>query len=140
MCFSLNTGGPVNSVSGFFAAGGVIHDGKGNWVLGYNRFLGKCSVAIVELWGILDDVLILQNQGYNQVSIHSNNLEIVIGISNSILEESSSNLIRRIQQILAEEEKRSLRYVLREANKTADALAKMTFPNDEVLHMFDDLL
>ncbi|MBA0560534.1 hypothetical protein Golob_017423 [Gossypium lobatum] len=109
MCFSLNTGGAVNSVSGFFAAGGVIHDGKGNWVLGYNRFLGKCSVAIVELWGILDDLLILQNQGYNEVAIHSDNLEIVIGISNSILEESSSNLIRRIQQILAEEEKRSLR-------------------------------
>ncbi|MBA0802814.1 hypothetical protein Gohar_013084, partial [Gossypium harknessii] len=139
MCFFLNTGGAVNFVSGFFAAGGVIRDGKGNWVLGYNCFLGKCLVAVVELKGILDNLLILQKQGYNEVTIHFDNLEIVIGISKSILEESSSNLIRRIQQILVEEEKRSLRYVLREANKIANALAKMTFPNDEVLHMFDDL-
>ncbi|KAH1057014.1 hypothetical protein J1N35_035079 [Gossypium stocksii] len=27
----------------------VIRDQKGTWILGYNRFLGKCSVAIAEL-------------------------------------------------------------------------------------------
>ncbi|XP_017628711.2 F-box protein At3g07870-like [Gossypium arboreum] len=117
---------------------GVIRDGKGNWVLGYNRFLGKCLVVVAEFWGILDGLLLLQEQGYDEVTIHSDNLEIIISISNSILEELSFNLIRRIQQILAKEEKRSLRYILREANRIANALAKMTLPNDEVLHMFDD--
>ncbi|MBA0668201.1 hypothetical protein Goklo_001146 [Gossypium klotzschianum] len=54
MCFYLNTNGVVHSVSGFSVPGGVICDGKGKWILGYNRSLGKCLVAVVELWGILD--------------------------------------------------------------------------------------
>ncbi|MBA0834128.1 hypothetical protein Goarm_006508, partial [Gossypium armourianum] len=40
----------VHSVSGFSAAGGVIRDGKGKWILGYNHFLEKCSVAVAKLW------------------------------------------------------------------------------------------
>ncbi|MBA0576217.1 hypothetical protein Golob_025086, partial [Gossypium lobatum] len=41
-------------MSSFSTIGGVIRDGKGKWILGNNRFLGKCSVAVAELWGILD--------------------------------------------------------------------------------------
>ncbi|MBA0824573.1 hypothetical protein Goarm_021233 [Gossypium armourianum] len=29
-------------------SGGVIRDGKRNWILGYNRFLGKCSVTVAK--------------------------------------------------------------------------------------------
>ncbi|MBA0663599.1 hypothetical protein Goklo_003704 [Gossypium klotzschianum] len=125
MCFSLNIDGAVNSGSGFSVVGGVICDGKGNWVLGYNRFLGKCSVIVVELWSILDEKLILQKQGYDKVVIQFENLEIVIAISDRKLEGLTSNLIKRIQQILAKEEKWLLRYVPKEDNKFVDALAKM---------------
>ncbi|MBA0813902.1 hypothetical protein Gohar_027720 [Gossypium harknessii] len=59
MCVYLNIDVVVNSVSGFSATSGVIHYRKGNWILGYNRFLRKCSVAVVELWGLLDGLLLL---------------------------------------------------------------------------------
>ncbi|MBA0646393.1 hypothetical protein Goklo_014364, partial [Gossypium klotzschianum] len=87
---------------------GVIRDGKGNWILGYNRFLGKCSVVVAKLWGILDGLLLLQKQGYNEVIIQSDNLEIIVSISDSKIEGPNVTLIRRIQQILANEEKWSL--------------------------------
>ncbi|MBA0608493.1 hypothetical protein Godav_020707 [Gossypium davidsonii] len=99
-------------------SGGVIRDGKRNWILGYNRFLGKCSVAVAKFWGILDGLLLLQKQGYDDVTFHYDNLEIVIAIT--------------------KEEKWLLRHVLREANKIANALVKMALSNDEILHMFDD--
>ncbi|MBA0805021.1 hypothetical protein Gohar_004567, partial [Gossypium harknessii] len=38
---------------------GVIRDGKRKWILGYNHFLEKCSVAVAKLWGILDGLLLL---------------------------------------------------------------------------------
>ncbi|MBA0742348.1 hypothetical protein Gogos_015416, partial [Gossypium gossypioides] len=66
------------------------------------------------------------------------NLEIGIAISDSNIEGSKSTLIRRTQQILANEEKWSLRYVPSGTNKIADALAKMTLSNDEVLYMFEN--
>ncbi|MBA0600746.1 hypothetical protein Gorai_003946, partial [Gossypium raimondii] len=97
-----------------------------------------CSVVATELWGILDGLHILQKQGYNEVTIHSDSLEVVAAISNNKPKRTNSALIRRIQQIFVNEEKWSLRYVPRETNKIADALAKMTLLNDEVLHMFDD--
>ncbi|KAK5812825.1 hypothetical protein PVK06_028267 [Gossypium arboreum] len=34
--------------SGYSRICRVIRDGKRNWILGYNRFLGKCSVIITE--------------------------------------------------------------------------------------------
>ncbi|MBA0847739.1 hypothetical protein Goshw_022411 [Gossypium schwendimanii] len=37
----------------------IIRDEKGKWILGYNLFLGKCSVFVAELWSILDGLLLL---------------------------------------------------------------------------------
>ncbi|MBA0676941.1 hypothetical protein Gohar_017456 [Gossypium harknessii] len=84
--------------------------------------------------------IIHRKQGYDEVTIQFDNLEIVVAISNSKLEESNSTLIKRIQQILANEENWTLRYVPRENNRIADALAKLALLNDEELHMFDDPL
>ncbi|MBA0805022.1 hypothetical protein Gohar_004567, partial [Gossypium harknessii] len=50
ICVYLNTDSVVHSVSGLSAAGGVIRDGKRKWILGYNHFLEKCSVAVAKLW------------------------------------------------------------------------------------------
>ncbi|MBA0619102.1 hypothetical protein Godav_028340, partial [Gossypium davidsonii] len=117
---------------------GVIRDGKGKWILGYNRFLGKYSVAVAELWGILDGLLLLQKQGYDEVTVQLDNLENVISICESKLGGPKNSLIRRIQQILAFEEKWLLIYVPRETNRAADALAKMGLLSGETLHMFED--
>ncbi|MBA0818810.1 hypothetical protein Gohar_025536, partial [Gossypium harknessii] len=59
---------------------GVIRYGKGKWILGYNHFLGKYSVAVAELWVILDGLLLLQKQGYDEVTVQLDNLENVISI------------------------------------------------------------
>ncbi|KAH1057185.1 hypothetical protein J1N35_035250 [Gossypium stocksii] len=137
MCFSLNTNGVVHSGSSLFAASGVIHDGKGNWILGYNRYLEKCSVFAAELWGILDSSDLLQKQGYNGVIIQSDNLEAVVAINNSKLEGSNSTPVEWILKILSIEEKWCLKYVPKETNKITDALAKMTISNYEDLYMFE---
>ncbi|MBA0699839.1 hypothetical protein Goari_001444 [Gossypium aridum] len=68
--------------------------GKGSWIVGYNRFLGKCSVFVAELWGILDGLLLIQKQGYNEIIIQFDNLEVVVAISDSKLERSNSTLVR----------------------------------------------
>ncbi|KAH1063467.1 hypothetical protein J1N35_028454 [Gossypium stocksii] len=58
---------PSNRIDSFFV-GGVIRDDRGQWVLGYNRPLGKCTVTVAELWGIFDGLLLLQKQGYAEVA------------------------------------------------------------------------
>lgn len=137
-CVFLNTDGAVHPVSGLSAAGGVIRDNKGEWILGYNRFLGECSIATAELWGVLDGLLILQKQGYDEVIIQSDNIENVISINDNKMGDSKNSLIRRIQQVLAFEKKWSLNYAPRDTNRVADALAKRALSSSESLNIIED--
>lgn len=137
MCFYLNIDGVVHSSFGFSTSGGVIRDGKGDWIMGYNRFLGKCSVVVAELQDILDGLLFLQKQGYDEVIIQSNNIKNIVSISDKKIEGSKTTLLKRIQQIIAFEEKWPLSYVPRESNRIA-SLTKTGLSSDEVLHMFED--
>lgn len=73
-CVFLNIDGVVQMNTGLFVVGGMIRDEKGKWILGYNRFLGKYLVFVVELWGILDGLLLLHKQGHDKVLILSDNL------------------------------------------------------------------
>ncbi|MBA0582142.1 hypothetical protein Gorai_024293 [Gossypium raimondii] len=38
----------------FATAGGFVCDHNGEWIFGFNRYLGMCTVVDAELWGILD--------------------------------------------------------------------------------------
>ncbi|KAH1074751.1 hypothetical protein J1N35_027079 [Gossypium stocksii] len=62
---------------GYVASKGVARDHKGNWIVGFSRFLGVFSPFEVEFWGIPDGILILLNKGYRQILILSDNLEVV---------------------------------------------------------------
>ncbi|MBA0776849.1 hypothetical protein Gotri_011791, partial [Gossypium trilobum] len=75
----------------------VIRDEKGKWILRYNFFLRKYSIFIAELCGILDSLLLLRKQIYDEVTIQSDNLEVVEAIYDNKLECSNSTLVRRIQ-------------------------------------------
>ncbi|MBA0686867.1 hypothetical protein Goari_014442 [Gossypium aridum] len=50
-------------------ARGVLQNEAGEWIIGYNRHVGKWLVFDAELWGILDGLGLLQWQGYNKVVI-----------------------------------------------------------------------
>ncbi|MBA0743605.1 hypothetical protein Gogos_006271, partial [Gossypium gossypioides] len=49
--------------SGSAAVERVLRDEKEDWVLGYNRFLGNCSIFEEKLWGILDGLKLTQRRG-----------------------------------------------------------------------------
>ncbi|MBA0753391.1 hypothetical protein Gogos_022207 [Gossypium gossypioides] len=59
------------------SVGGVLRDQDGNWILGFNCYLGNCTPFDEELWGILDGLLILLNKGYKRATIQTDNLEVV---------------------------------------------------------------
>ncbi|MBA0813389.1 hypothetical protein Gohar_027245 [Gossypium harknessii] len=86
----------------------------------------------------LDGLLLIQKQGYDEVVIQSNNLDVVKIVGNNKFERSNFALIRRNQQILLNEEKWFLEYILREFNKAANAITKIASLDDEDLHMFED--
>ncbi|MBA0721380.1 hypothetical protein Golax_008926, partial [Gossypium laxum] len=87
--------------------------------------VGKCSEFDAELWGSLDGLVLLQQQGYNKIMIHSDSLQVIKGIYDSSLVDSNSALIRRIHQILLKVDHWRIKHVSREKNRVVDCLAKM---------------
>ncbi|KAK5839190.1 hypothetical protein PVK06_007960 [Gossypium arboreum] len=121
----LNAVGAVSRTSGRAAAGGVIWDSTGNWIMGYNRFIGNCSIFDAELWGILDGLKLIQWRGHDNVIIHSDSLEVVKAIHENDSKKPTSALLRRIHQILSQERQWIIRHIPREENKSVDYLAKI---------------
>ncbi|MBA0874214.1 hypothetical protein Goshw_013595, partial [Gossypium schwendimanii] len=117
----------------------MVGNRVGEWIFGYNRHVGKCSVFDVELWGILDGLVLLQRQGYNKIVIHSNSLQVIKGICDSSLVDSNFVLIRRIHHILSHVEHWSLRYVSRKKNRVDDCLVKMSINKKEDLQVYDSM-
>ncbi|MBA0665248.1 hypothetical protein Goklo_005136, partial [Gossypium klotzschianum] len=77
MWVHLFSDGAVARNSGSAFAGSVVRDPVGNWILRFNCYLGRCTPFEVELWGILDKLLILLNKGYKRATIQIDNLEVV---------------------------------------------------------------
>ncbi|MBA0875636.1 hypothetical protein Goshw_007301 [Gossypium schwendimanii] len=63
----------VASGNGSASARGVLQDQHGNWILGFNHFLKRCSIFKAKLWGILDGLLVLVSKTFKRTMIQTNN-------------------------------------------------------------------
>ncbi|MFQ6643822.1 hypothetical protein Gotur_018504 [Gossypium turneri] len=72
----LHTDGIVNVFTGLASTGGVVRNYLGDWIMGFNHFLGNCSVFNVEIWGILDDLSLLKDWGMERILIQVDNIEL----------------------------------------------------------------
>ncbi|MBA0817576.1 hypothetical protein Gohar_019654 [Gossypium harknessii] len=90
--------------------------------MGYNRFLGECSVFDVELWGILDGLSLIQDKHFEGVLIQVDSLKMIETIREFSSTDSNSTLIRRIHQILAKVGHWVIEYIPNELNEIAAEL------------------
>ncbi|KAK5845345.1 hypothetical protein PVK06_001517 [Gossypium arboreum] len=134
----LFTDGAVQLDSGLAAAGGVVRDKERQWIMGFHRFIGKCSVFNAELWGILEGLKLIRRLGLDHVIIHSDSLEVVESILGSISTGSNSALIRRIHNLMSQENHWFMQYIPREQNQVADCLAKQALREKGDPQVLDD--
>ncbi|MBA0627129.1 hypothetical protein Godav_004678 [Gossypium davidsonii] len=109
----------------------------GNWILGFNRYLGKCLSFEVELWSILDGLLILLSKGYRQATIQTDNIDVVQTLNDIGLEDSGITLCKRLRQITRIKRQWQIRHVPREHNSVANRLAKLSLTWKSNLQVFD---
>ncbi|KAH1131744.1 hypothetical protein J1N35_003122 [Gossypium stocksii] len=124
--------------SGFAATGGVVRDQDGNWIVGYNRFLGLCSPFEAEIWSILDGILILLNKGHRRAIILTNNLEVAQILSDLNLEDSGITVLRRAQRIMKTEGTWKIKFIPRSQNLVADCLAKLSLRQKSSLQVLNE--
>ncbi|KAH1121591.1 hypothetical protein J1N35_004751 [Gossypium stocksii] len=80
--------GTVKIDFGYAAAREDLRDEQGEWLFGFNKRLGKCSIFDVELWGILDGLSLLQVKQCEIVLIRTDSLEVIEVIQDPDLKSS----------------------------------------------------
>ncbi|KAK5818680.1 hypothetical protein PVK06_023624 [Gossypium arboreum] len=67
----------VANDNGNASNGGVLRDHHENWILEFNRYLGRCTVFEAELWDILNGLPVLLSKWFKRETIQSDNLEVI---------------------------------------------------------------
>ncbi|MBA0646242.1 hypothetical protein Goklo_014219 [Gossypium klotzschianum] len=122
----LSTNSVVVREIGYAATGGAVRDGDGNWIMGFSRYLGVCSLFKAEVWGILDGILILLNKGYRRAIIQNDNLEVVQALTDVRLEDLGIIVLRRTQRIMRAKGQWRINHISIEQKLVADRLAKLS--------------
>ncbi|KAE8706378.1 hypothetical protein F3Y22_tig00110393pilonHSYRG00026 [Hibiscus syriacus] len=75
--FKLNMDGTVYLTTKKASSGGAIRDYKGNWIAGYTRNIGCCSVSRAEYWAVINGLEIAWDLGLQQVIVEMDSIEAV---------------------------------------------------------------
>ncbi|KAH1091287.1 hypothetical protein J1N35_018544 [Gossypium stocksii] len=133
----LRTYGVVKVDRGFAAGGGVLRDQSERWIVGFNKYLGFCSIIEADFWGIKDGLKLLLEWNYNNALIQTNSIEAINAIQDQVPNGSDSALVRRIHQLLSKIEHWIIRHIPREDNKKADGITKLVQERRKGLQAFE---
>ncbi|MBA0839444.1 hypothetical protein Goarm_005166, partial [Gossypium armourianum] len=134
----LNKDGSIRSEDAFTAVGGLLHDRNVGWIIGFNRYLGNCTVLDYEIWGIFDGLKLMLDWGFERVLIQTDSTEVVNIIQDGILKGSNFTLERRILLLLKLLSHWSTQYVSRKDNKLAERIVKTVRDRRTGLRLMED--
>ncbi|KAK9006758.1 hypothetical protein V6N11_019092 [Hibiscus sabdariffa] len=119
----LNVDASVSMADNKAGIGGVLRDEQGNWIFGFARSIGRCSVILAELWAIHDGLLHTWNLNHRNVILESDYLEAVqiINYKSKIL--ANSALITSIKKMINKEWRVEVNHIGRDKNRITDRLA-----------------
>ncbi|KAK4262866.1 hypothetical protein QN277_028366 [Acacia crassicarpa] len=112
--------------------GGVLRNNRGEWVIGYTKVIGVCDACSAEEWAVLEGLKLAWDFGVKNVILESDAQELIRRIT-APSSHPGSLLFEQIRKMLRREWQVNLRYIPREINRLADALAKLGISRTAVL-------
>ena len=79
----LNTNGSLLGNLRLAREGGIIRDEDDNWVMGFSRKIRHTTSFLVEMWNLLDELIICLNQNLSFVEVELDAKSIVDALANS---------------------------------------------------------
>ena len=118
--------------------GGVIRDCAGEWVRGFARSIGSTTSIIAKFWALRDGLQLAIQLGiqYLEVELDAKVVLNVISLGNST-SAAYSSLLFDCRLLLEKIPHHTVKHVFREANRSADALARMGCNLQEAFVFFD---
>ncbi|CAI0429574.1 unnamed protein product [Linum tenue] len=133
----LNTDGSVVLAQGRSAAGGVIRDSEGRFLVAYSTNLGGGSITNAELAGIAQGLQLAWERGYRKVAVQTDSSTAISLIHSAETAHPHYTLVAYIRRLMEREWEVSLSHVFRESNFVADHLASVGHSLAIGTHMVD---
>jgi ribonuclease HI len=122
---ALNTDGAENS-DHKYGCGGLMRGSSGEWLGGFAKGLGDCSIESAELWGAWEGLELAWNLGFKQVELRMDALNVVKMLNREkVVTSFGWNLCKRIWRLVELDWEVQIRHTYREGNICADSLAHM---------------
>ncbi|KAE8696705.1 vignain-like [Hibiscus syriacus] len=74
--WKLNIDGAHKLDIGVTACGGALRDSNGEWIMGFTKALGRCSVLEAKLWGVVVGLEMTWNIGLRKVMVETDSKEV----------------------------------------------------------------
>lgn len=121
----LNSDGSLAD-NGHAAAGGVVRDSAGAWVMGYSINIGTTTVFNAELWGLYVGLKRCLDLGFTRIHIELDSSSLVQTLNSGLHDFSNaSHLLRDCFRLLQLLDSYIIGHTLREGNAAADFMAEL---------------
>ncbi|CAN1120779.1 Putative ribonuclease H protein At1g65750 [Linum perenne] len=122
--FTLNTDGSLRPSSCSAAAGGLIREDQGRFVVGFASKLGSCSVVRAEIKGIIEGMCLAWERGIRKLRIQSDSASAIRLLTEASWQKHQHwGLVCQFQELKSRSWELTIEHIYREANSAADFIA-----------------
>ncbi|KAL4379262.1 hypothetical protein GQ457_02G040270 [Hibiscus cannabinus] len=118
-----NVDGAVRLHDSAAVCGGLIRDEEGNWLIGFSRSLGCCSVLFAELWGVHDALKHAWSMGHRCLILESDSADVVDMFNKQQVVLQGNTLTSEIRRMINLDWEVRIRKINWDCNRVAGALA-----------------
>ncbi|MBA0553347.1 hypothetical protein Golob_012535, partial [Gossypium lobatum] len=79
--------------------GMFLRDSVGNWIEGFQRFIGRGSAVNAKLWAIFHDLKMAQSRGYDKVILETDCMTTMEKIKEGLRSTPTMTMIRKIKMM-----------------------------------------
>ena len=133
----MNTYGSSLGNPGLAGGGGLIRDEEGAWDVGFARNIGISSSFIAELWALRDRLLIYVHRNFNAIEVELD-AKVVIDVlpASNCTNNLVAPLVDDYRQLATQIHQICFKHYFREANQSANKLARMGAAQDSQFKLF----
>ncbi|KAK8598510.1 hypothetical protein V6N13_094479 [Hibiscus sabdariffa] len=121
----LNTDVARSPIDGRASCEGVLRDHEGNWIQGFTKFIGRCSVVETELWGIATGMELAWLFGCWNLIVESDSADALRMLQRRSPKNGPFTITNHLFQLCNKDWRTEFSKVARRNNGVADGLAKL---------------
>ncbi|KAG4915411.1 hypothetical protein JHK87_052968 [Glycine soja] len=102
----------------------LIWDHDGRWIYGFQKYIGRSSTFVAELWGVFQGLKLAILKGFTRILLQVDSKAVILAIRSGNKGSASGwRLIQAIQKFIRMVNQFQINHMYKETNRCVDKLA-----------------